>query len=189
MRFTWPPSSQNGWDIQSFSQEKKENNTFFLPLQKSSHMLLAIQIRTSESRVSLEIPVGNTKSFLIEIPSNEWTFLPYPIEQHAIGAVWESLDISLDTYILDLAYFPWTARQFRMRALVDSEGSVLFAYRVSKKGATVAYFPPKDHTMTLPEDAYIIHPTYLLNDKSILLVSAQSKIEVKKIPECRYFSL
>jgi hypothetical protein len=187
MRFTWPPSEANGWDIQTHKQ--KEKKPFYLPLQNQDFLLLAVRIVTDTSANVLEIPMESNKSFLLEIKTNEWTMLPLPIEQHAIGPVWETIEVPLEYCQIQLGYYPWTTRHFRMRALLDSEGKMLFAYRINKKGQTVSYLPPKDHTMTLPEDTYIIPPTHLINEKSILLVSAQSKIEVKKLPESRYFTL
>jgi len=189
MRFTWPPSEQSGWDIRIFHQTEKDKKTFFLPLQNEGHLLLAVRILAKETIDSLEIPIAYKKYFSVEIKMNEWTMLPFPIEQHAIGPVWETLELPTEEYTVELGYFPWTTRHFRMRALVDSEGEMLFAYRINKKGQTNIYLAPKDHLMTLPEDAYIIPPTHLINDKSILLVSSQSKIQVKKIPESRYFVL
>jgi hypothetical protein len=188
MRFTWPPSEQSGWDIQTYHQKQKEK-PFFLPLQKQDQLLLAIRITANKSTIPIEIPLVKQKGFTINSMTGEWSMLPFPIEQHAIGCVWETMEVPVDDCVIDLAYFPWTTRNFRMRALVDTEGKMLFAYRINKKGLTDIYMPPKDHVMTLPEDTYIVPPTSLINNKSILLVSSQSKLEVKKIPESRYFCI
>ncbi len=189
MRFTWPPSEEKGWEIETFQQTEKNKKTFFLPLQKQDHLLLAIRIKAKEPTVHLEIPVAEKHCFTQTLQTNEWAMLPFPIEQHAIGAIWEKFEISVDECMVELGYYPWTTRNFRMRAMVDFEKKVLFAYRINKKGYTDSYFPPKDHIMTLPEDTYIVPPTSLINEKSILLVSSKSTIEAKKTPESRYFSL
>lgn len=189
MRFTWPPSEETGWDIQIYHQTQKDKKTFFFPLQKQDHLLLAIRIEAKESTIQIEIPVAEKKYLPLTAISNEWMMLPFPIEQHAIGAVWEKLELSVEECRLQLAYYPWTTRNFRMRAMVDSEGNLLFAYRINKKGRTDSYMPPKDHIMTLPEDTYIVPPTNKINEKSIYLVSSQTKIHAKKIPESRYISL
>jgi hypothetical protein len=189
MRFTWPPSEEKGWEIQSFHQTEKNKKTFFLPLQKQDHLLLAIRINAKESTIHIEIPVAEKKWFALTVSPNEWTMLPFPIEQHAIGAVWDHLELSIEECTIELGYYMWATRNFRMRAMVDSEKKVLFAYRINKKGNTDTYFPPKDHIMTLPEDTYIVPPTCQINEKSILLVSSQSNIDAKKTPESRYFSL
>ncbi len=189
MRFTWPPSEEKGWEIQSFHQTEKNKKTFFFPLQKQDHLLLAIRINAKEPIIHIEIPVAEKKYLALTATSNEWTMLPFPIEQHAIGAIWERFELSVDEYTIELGYYPWTTRNFRMRAMVDFEKKVLFAYRINKKGYTDSYFPPKDHIMTLPEDTYIIPPTCEINEKSIMLVSSRSTIDSKKTPESRYFSL
>ncbi len=189
MRFTWPPSEEKGWEIETFQQRQKDKKTFFLPLQKQDHLLLAIRIKAKEPTILVEIPVAEKKCFALSLQTDEWTMLPFPIEQHALGAVWEKFELSVDDYTIELCYYPWTTRNFRMRAMVDSEKKLLFAYRINKKGNTDTYFPPKDHIMTLPEDTYIVPPTRQINEKSILLVSSQSTIDAKKTPESRYFSL
>lgn len=189
MRFPWPPSEEESWILQTYKNQKQK--TFFLPLQKQDQLLLGVRIQMPEVAdiLDMEIPVGNMKAFKIQVRPNVWTTLPYPIEQHAIGTVWEQFDISASEYTIELAYFPWNTRNFRMRALVDKEGEMILAYRISKKGQTILYMPPKDHIMTLPEDTYILPRTDEMNTKSITLYSAQAHLPVKKNPESRYFNL
>lgn len=191
MKFPWPPSEEENWVLQTHKVTKQKEKNFFLPLQKQDHLLLAVRIRTSEpnTRFDIEIPVGEAYAFRFQAKSQTWTTLPYPIEQHAIGSVWQSIEVPLDDYTIELAYFPWHSRHFRMRALVNTEGHMVFAYRINKKGQTVLYTPPKDHLMTLPEDTYIIPPTDQINTKSILLLPSQSHLLVKKTPESRYFNI
>lgn len=195
MRFPLPPSEEESWILQTYTVKtqhtQEKDQTFFLPLQKQDHLLLALRIRPEKDceSIHLEIPVSESKFFNLQIEPDTWTQLPYPIEQHAIGPVWDRICISLEEYTIELAYFPWTTRHFRMRALVDTEGEMILAYRINKKGQTVLYLPPKDHTMTLPEDTYVIPPTSQINSKSIVLFSAHSHLRVKKVPESRYFNI
>lgn len=188
MRFQWPPSEEHAWTIQTIKKPKNQKN-FFFPLQKHNHLLLGVRIQDISQPVTLFFPISEGKCFQLELKPEEWAMLPYPIESHAVDTVWQPLELNLENYTLDFAYYPWENRQFRMRALVDSEGHMVLAYRINKNGQTVTYLSPKDHTMLLPEDTYIIPPTNQINQKSIHLVSSQSRLQVKKAPEGRYFLL
>lgn len=185
MKFSWPPSEQKGWQIQTIKQKEK---TFFLPLQKHSDLLLALRV-LSKGQKNLEIPVGQQKSFTLQIQPEEWLMLPFPIEQHAIGPVWDSLVFDSENIQLELAYHPWASRVFRMRALLNEDEEMLFAYRINKNGQTILYFPFEGRELKLAEDAYLIPPTHLINEKSIHLVSLNTSIPTKKMSESRYFSL
>ena len=158
-------------------------------MMTEQNLLLALRVHTQELFETLEIHLINNKVFSVQAEPNSWIQLPYPIEFHAIGAFWKNLRIPCKEYSVEFAYFPWKTRHFRMRALVNSEGTLVAAYRVNKNGQIISYFPPKDDTMSLPEDTYIVPPTAEINSKSILLISAQSKILIKKAPEGRYFSV
>jgi hypothetical protein len=186
MRFHWPPSENHTWRFETVNQTKNQTKIFF-PLQKHNFILLGVRIQGTHQPATLTLPVAENKAFQISVEPDVWTMLPYPIECHAIETIWQVIEIDTHDFTMELAYYHWESRQFRMRALVDVEGTMILAYRINKKGQTVAYLPPKDHIMTLPEDAYIIPPTSLINEKSILLQSSQTTLPVKKVPEGRYF--
>lgn len=186
MRFQWPPSEEHGWRFETVKQTKNKTKIFF-PIQKHNYILLGVRILDLAKPTQLVLSIAEGKEFSVKLNPGEWSMFPYPIESHAIDSVWQSLEVDLDTCLLELAYYHWENRQFRMRALVDSQGAMLLAYRINKNGQTVTYLSPKDHIMTLPEDTYVIPPTSLLNEKSILLQSSQTTLSVKKTPEGRYF--
>jgi hypothetical protein len=186
MKFPWPPSEQNGWILQT---EKTKEKDFYFPMMSEQNLLLALRVHTQEVLEHFDIRLINDMAFSVKAEPNVWVQLPYPIEFHAIGGFWKYFQIPCKEYSVEFAYFPWKTRHFRMRALVNREGKLLAGYRVNKNGQIVAYFPPKDDTMLLPEDTYIVPPTNEINTKSILLVSAQSRILIKKLPEGRYFHL
>lgn len=186
MRFPWPPSEEKGWTFETVKQSKKQTNIFF-PIQKHKSILLGVRIREAVQPTQLTLLISEGKAFKIPLQPEIWTMFPYPIESHATESVWQGIELDVPESTLELAYYHWENRQFRMRALIDSDGAMLLAYRINKNGQTVTYLSPKDHTMTLPEDTYVIPPTSLLNEKSIVLHSAQSKLPVKKAPEGRYF--
>ena len=183
MRFTWPPSEQNGWTLQTSKSNEKE---FFLPMMPQNHLLLAFRIQCEEPLENLEAILINEKAFLIPTEKASWIQFPYPIEFHALGSFWRNLRIPSSNYSIELAYYPWKTRIYRMRAFIDSEGTLLAAYRINKNGQTVPYFPPKNDTMRLPEDTYMFPPTAEINTKSILLVPSQTSIYIKKLTEGRY---
>lgn len=184
MKFTWPPSEQNGWDIQT---EKQKEKNFFFPMSPQNHLLMALRIHSETSIDSIEIVLSNDKRIFLPVLLDSWVKLPYPIEFHATTAFWMYLSIPAIDATIDLAYFPWKSRVFRMRGLLDADSNLIAAYRINKNGKTIAYFPPKDDIMKLPEDTYMIPPTDLINSRSILLVSSQTSVPIKKLGEGRYF--
>jgi hypothetical protein len=186
MKFPWPPSEQDGWRIET--QTKTKETLFLFPMMPQTNLLLAFRLISQEPVENLEVVLANEQAFLVPVSQGVWTQFPYPIEFHAIGPFWKGFNISAENYQLDLAYFPWKTRSFRMRALIDNTGTLIAAYRINKNGQTVSYHPPKNDLMRLPEDTYAIPPTGLIQEKSILLLSAGTHIPIKKTPEGRYFS-
>lgn len=199
MKFPWPPSEDSGFEIvgplrpekphETTPQKKTKENTFFLPVQKQDTLLLAVRIKTNDlSSITLTIPVGGQKAFHLTCKHDEWTMLPYPIESHAIGAVWTTFEMEGEgIYSIDLGYYPWKTRSFRMRCLINDEREILLAYRINKNGQTICYLPPVTSSWKLPEDSYFVPKTSNINQESILLLSAQSEQRIKKVPESRYF--
>lgn len=170
-------------------KNKKKETEFFLPIHSQELLLLAIRIRSVEPVEVLQLPLPGGRAFQLSVTPNTWIKLPYPIEHHATGSVWQPFLLKSSDYEIDLAYYPWKSRMFRMRALIDNEGTLIAGYRINKNGQTVGYFPPKNDTMKLPEDTYVVPPTNKINEKSIILVSAQTSIAIKKWPEVGIFHI
>lgn len=198
MKILWPPSEENGWSIQSYQQKSRKQETtrnqetkttFFFPLQNLHSVLLALRVNSESGKVSVEIPVAGRKGFSVDISGNQWTMIPYPIEQHAIGPIWSELHFSGQVESIELGYVNWNSRTFRMRGLLTEDGDIFLAYRYNKNGQVVAYLPPFDTLWTLPEDTYMIPLTRQINEKSIVLVPARSDVRVKKTAENRYFPI
>jgi len=183
MKIPWPPSEQTGWLIETY---KEKTTRFFFPPQKHNHPLFAFRIN---HMTEVTVSACTQTKFIIKANVNEWTMFPYLIEAHAIGPVWESMEIGLSNGTVELAYYPWQSRMFRMRVLTDEDENMVIAYRVNKNGQTIASTSYQNKPLVLAEDAYVIPPTDLINEKSIILVSSQTTIPTKKMPESRYFNL
>ena len=189
MKFLWPPTEETNWTLHTYKTQTKL--PFFFPLQKHGTLLLAFRVDSPEPSVHLEIPVAGSHAFAMDISSNTWTMFPYPIEEHAIGAVWSELKFPSEALLtaVHLGYVPWSSRTFRMRAFLNGMDEIILAYRYNKNGQVVAYLPPFDTEWRLPEDTYLIPKTTEINSKSILLVSAKSTTFTKRAPENRYFAV
>lgn len=187
MKITWPPSEQSGWSIEQNILQKEKNKIFF-PFFRHDTVLLAILIITEkdiQTNVKAKAHLRSNNYLSFKIQTNQWTYLPYPVESHAADTFWSHIELPSDLEIksYEWGFFSWNERLFRMRALITENNQLIAAYRINKKGQVISFIPIKDEEFTFTEDALLLPQVKQINSQSILLQSARTKIETKKPKE------
>lgn len=178
MKFSWPPDETKNWVIDSI---KFTNNTyFFSTFPKSKHILLLGYRIVETTTPNLELITPNNKRFLLNTEINKWHMFPWPLEIHVIGTVWSHLESSTKNIKVELAYYPHALRQFYMRALLNKDDEMVYAYRYNKNGHLMCFSPFKTEIMSLPEETLTIPLTEDLSKKGIHLLASKSSLKTKK---------
>ncbi len=178
MKISWPPREGSEWIIESATFQKKKYffHNFPKPLDL---LLLAYRIKT-EQTPNLKLVSENILTYELEFKANTWNYFPWPIEQHTIGIIWSHLESDQENLEIEFAFYPYSLRQYYMRALLNDENEMIRGYRYNKNGQLMNFIPYKTEIMTLPEDTYMIPKTIQIKEKGIHLLGAKTKIQIKK---------
>lgn len=178
MKFCWPPDETKNWILESV--KLTQSKYFFSTFPKSSHILLLGYRIVENTTPNLRLVTLNKQEFILPNESNTWHMFPWPLEIHAIGTVWSHLESVNENHTIELAYYPIALRQFYMRALLNEEGEMVFAYRYNKNGKLIWFSPYKTEIMSLPEETLTFPPTTQVNAKGIHLLASKSLLKTKK---------
>lgn len=182
MKFSWPPSEDNGWTIYT---EQAQKNTNFFPILPIHQAFLAVKTN-AEIPITLFLRTRTAKEFVLNLQPKQWTYLPYAIEGHMIGELYTHLETDKPCK-LDLGAYHWNLRQFRMRAYLDSEKNMLFAVKYNKNSQLMSMLAYDNNGLVLSEDCYVCPLLEQMPEKQIHLVSAKTVLQTKTLAEGRYF--
>lgn len=182
MKLPWPPAEEKDWSLTTLQTRQ----VHYLPVLQLHHAYLAFRILGPEEPITLTLNTETSRHFILHANPNEWTLFPYPLESHAVGCFWDTLQTSVPCKV-ELAAFEWNLRQFRMRVLLDSEGYMMCAYKYNKNGQLITFVAYQDKPFVLSEEAYYFLPLFLRNLPPTQLHATGSQLPVKRLPEGRCF--